>query len=131
MSATGFNSLDGVTPEEIRIEMGRIQADPAGSGPITDQKETQITPSLGDDACLYGKTKDVPGASSAPVNPSGATSTASVAGNFLKDQINSFFQVSDNRLAMKLFGNKNALLREKMRQKAAGNWVIHPCSNFR
>lgn len=60
-------------------------------------------------------------------SPSGASS----ATNYLKDQIGSFFQVSDNKLAMKLFGNKNALLKEKMRQKAAGNWVIHPCSNFR
>lgn len=53
------------------------------------------------------------------------------ASNFLKDQIISFFQVSDNKLAMKLFGNKNALMREKIRQRAVGNWVIHPCSNFR
>lgn len=124
MAVTGFNSFSGVTAEEIRIEMGRLQVDP-GSGMVKEQKEV---PSLGDDACLYGKPKDV---SSAPVNPSGATSSATITGNFLKDQINSFFQVSDNRLAMKLFGNKNALLREKMRQKAAGNWVIHPCSNFR
>jgi len=53
------------------------------------------------------------------------------ASNYLKDQIISFFQVADNKLAMKLFGNKNALMREKMRQRAVGNWVIHPCSNFR
>lgn len=53
------------------------------------------------------------------------------AGTFLKDQIVSFFQVSDNKLALKLFGNKNALQKEKLRQRAAGNWVIHPCSNFR
>jgi len=50
---------------------------------------------------------------------------------YLKDQIVSFFQVSDNKLAMKLFGNKNALLKEKLRQKSAGHWVIHPLSNFR
>lgn len=58
---------------------------------------------------------------------SGGSSTSS----YLRDQIISFFQPSDNKLAMKLFGNKNALMKEKMRQKAAGNWVIHPCSNFR
>ena len=54
------------------------------------------------------------------------TSTAS-----LRDQITSFFQVSDNKLAMKLFGNKNALEKEKLRHKAVGHWVIHPCSDFR
>ncbi|ESO10035.1 hypothetical protein HELRODRAFT_72757 [Helobdella robusta] len=52
-------------------------------------------------------------------------------GSYLKDQIISFFQVSDNKLALKLFGNRNALMKEKMRQKAVGNWIIHPCSSFR
>jgi hyperpolarization activated cyclic nucleotide-gated potassium channel 2 len=32
---------------------------------------------------------------------------------------------------MKLFGNKNALIKEKQRQQAVGKCVIHPCSNFR
>ena len=51
--------------------------------------------------------------------------------NDLRDQLIALFQPSDNKLAMKLFGNKNALLKEKLRQKAVGKWVIHPCSNFR
>ena len=37
---------------------------------------------------------------------------------------------SDNKLAMKLFGSKKGVLKEKLRQKNAGHWVIHPCSNF-
>src|SRR6218665_511481 len=80
---------------------------------------------VGDEISLYGTPKeelspfkDVDGARSSP-------------SNYLKDQIISFFQPSDNKLAMKLFGNKNALMKEKLRQKEAGNWVIHPCSNFR
>lgn len=50
---------------------------------------------------------------------------------YLRDQLRAMFQVADNRLAMKLFGSHNALLKEKQRQKAVGNFVIHPCSNFR
>lgn len=49
----------------------------------------------------------------------------------LRDQFFSFFQASDNKLAMKLFGSRNALLKEKRRQMAAKTWIIHPCSNFR
>ena len=49
----------------------------------------------------------------------------------VRDQFMAFFQVSDNKLSMKLFGNRKALLRERQRQKAVGNWVVHPCSNFR
>lgn len=49
----------------------------------------------------------------------------------LRDQFYSFFQASDNKLAMKLFGSRNALLKEKRRQMEAKTWIIHPCSNFR
>ncbi|XP_074650570.1 potassium/sodium hyperpolarization-activated cyclic nucleotide-gated channel 3-like [Tubulanus polymorphus] len=79
----------------------------------------------GDDTgSLYGTPKeDLPGGD----QKSGGISTT----NFLREQITALFQPSDNKLAMKLFGNKNALMKEKRRQQAAGNWVIHPCSNFR
>ncbi len=48
-----------------------------------------------------------------------------------KAQFLSFFQPSDNKLAMKLFGTRSALLKERKRQQQAGQWIIHPCSNFR
>ena len=51
--------------------------------------------------------------------------------SYLRDQIVALFQPSDNKLALKLFGNRNALMKEKMRQKAVSSWVIHPCSDFR
>ena len=78
-------------------------------------KDDMITPPI-KESMEFGNTLKTP--------PMSAT-------DYLKDQIISFFQPSDNKLAMKLFGNKNALDREKLRQKEAGNWVIHPCSNFR
>ena len=117
-----------------------------------DHKDTRLLANIGNDASLYGSAPP----NSPPVLPSGAAppchellevppgrkdSAVTMPGSgsggagsttlFLKDQFVSFFQVSDNKLAMKLFGNKNALLKEKQRQKSAGHWVIHPCSNFR
>lgn len=50
---------------------------------------------------------------------------------YLKEQLLAFFEPSDNKLTMKLFGNRNALLKEKKRQKQQGHWIIHPCSSFR
>lgn len=81
---------------------------------------------IGDETSLYGTPKEelLP-----PQNNSNMDKTS--ATTFLREQIYSFFQPSDNKLAMKLFGNKNALLKEKMRHKRVGNWVIHPCSDFR
>nr|ALT57286.1 HCN channel protein [Doryteuthis pealeii] len=84
---------------------------------------------IGDDTSLYGTPKE----ELLPCREENVTveNTKSSPTTFLKDQIYSFFQPSDNKLAMKLFGNKNALYKEKMRHKRVGNWVIHPCSNFR
>ncbi|XP_015910462.2 potassium/sodium hyperpolarization-activated cyclic nucleotide-gated channel 2-like isoform X2 [Parasteatoda tepidariorum] len=53
------------------------------------------------------------------------------AASFMRSQLEALFQPSDNKLAMKLFGSKKALMKERIRQKAAGHWVIHPCSKFR
>ena len=51
--------------------------------------------------------------------------------SFIRNQLQALFQPTDNKLAMKLFGSKKALMKERIRQKAAGHWIIHPCSNFR
>ena len=77
-----------------------------------------------DDVSLYGTPKEEP----LPSIPAMAEKTSS---NFLKNQLQAWFQPTDNRLAMKLFGSKKALVKERIRQKTAGHWVIHPCSSFR
>ena len=50
---------------------------------------------------------------------------------WVRNQLQNIFQPTDNKLAMKLFGSKKALIQERVRQKAAGHWIIHPCSSFR
>ncbi|XP_039314500.1 potassium/sodium hyperpolarization-activated cyclic nucleotide-gated channel 2 isoform X8 [Solenopsis invicta] len=75
-----------------------------------------------DDVSLYGTPKEEPG----PGLPG-----QEVKQSFLKNQLQALFQPTDNKLAMKLFGSKKALMKERIRQKTAGHCVIHPCSNFR
>ncbi|XP_055642931.1 uncharacterized protein LOC129779470 isoform X5 [Toxorhynchites rutilus septentrionalis] len=77
-----------------------------------------------DDVSLYGTPKEEP-------LPSIPPSTEKPSSNFLKNQLQAWFQPTDNRLAMKLFGSKKALVKERIRQKTSGHWVIHPCSSFR
>ncbi|CAH1640213.1 unnamed protein product [Spodoptera littoralis] len=71
-----------------------------------------------DDVSLYGT----------PVEPAPPATDAKQG--FLRNQLQALFQPTDNKLAMKLFGSKKALMKERIRQKAAGHWVIHPCSSF-
>ena len=64
-------------------------------------------------------------------------SIRNTCGQYVREQLLSFSQPSDNRLSMKLFGSKNAFVREKLKRTAAASspsgssWLIHPCSNFR
>ncbi|XP_022236546.1 uncharacterized protein LOC111084058, partial [Limulus polyphemus] len=73
-----------------------------------------------DDVSLYGTPKE-------EVGPFLTDAKSS----FMKIQLESLFHPSDNKLAMKLFGSKKALMKERIRQRAAGHWIIHPCSKFR
>lgn len=77
-----------------------------------------------DDISLYGTPKEEPG-------PTPLGSAEAGKQSFIKNQLQALFQPTDNKLAMKLFGSKKALMKERIRQKAAGHWVIHPCSSFR
>ncbi|XP_064211774.1 potassium/sodium hyperpolarization-activated cyclic nucleotide-gated channel 3 isoform X4 [Tribolium castaneum] len=77
-----------------------------------------------DDVSLYGTPKEEPG-------PTPLGSAEAGKQSFIKNQLQALFQPTDNKLAMKLFGSKKALMKERIRQKAAGHWVIHPCSSFR
>lgn len=97
---------------------GYFAADPTAC-PVLSGSSVYVTPS---DMESPSKADQTQSSSSVPVQS---------AGIYLREQIISFFQPSDNKLAMKLFGNKKALMVEKLRQKDAARWIIHPCSNFR
>lgn len=102
----------------------------------------------GDDLSLYGTPKEElgPGPMGNHNGPTGANVISNSAGggsagggsgqdtgkqSFIKNQLQALFQPTDNKLAMKLFGSKKALMKERIRQKETGHWVIHPCSSFR
>ena len=87
---------------------------------VRDASEGDTFFTENDNISLYGTPKE-------EVGPVFAEAKAS----FMRNQIESLFQASDNKLAMKLFGSKKALMNERLRQKESGHWIIHPCSNFR
>ncbi|XP_076681737.1 hyperpolarization activated cyclic nucleotide gated potassium channel Ih isoform X2 [Andrena cerasifolii] len=74
-----------------------------------------------DDVSLYGTPKEEPG----PGHPGQETKPR------FRNQLQAMFHVTDNKLAMKLYGSQKGLMKERIRQEAAGHWVIHPCSSFR
>lgn len=57
------------------------------------------------------------------------TSTLTIDGR--KSALISWFQVSDNKMALTFFGSKREIEQEQERQQQSSTWVIHPCSTFR
>ena len=55
------------------------------------------------------------------------TDTFDVKMSFLRN----LFHVSDNRLALKLFGSTRGIKQEEQRLLNCQHWIIHPCSKFR
>ena len=51
--------------------------------------------------------------------------------SFVRRQLWTMLSPTDNRLSMKLFGSRKGIQKEKRRLKAAGHFIIHPCSKFR
>ena len=78
-----------------------------------------------DDISLYGTPKEEIGPNAHFEDANGSRP------GWVRNQLQNIFQPTDNKLAMKLFGSKKALVQERVRQKAAGHWIIHPCSSFR
>lgn len=90
-----------------------------------------------DDVSLYGTPKDEDYDPQLTFNNNQGTYNSNMDSSykggpsFMRNQIEALFQPSDNKLAMKLFGSKKALMNERLRQKESGHWIIHPCSTFR
>lgn len=132
---TGYNkSLPGLSGSTVSRRLTAARC--SSSIRSTESLPEGIVPSLGniqgnlerDDVSLYGTPKEEIGPFS---NFDHSNLPPSNRPGWMRNQLQNIFQPTDNKLAMKLFGSKKALVQERVRQKAAGHWIIHPCSSFR
>eukprot|EP00118_Oscarella_pearsei_P005056 m.22589 g.22589 ORF g.22589 m.22589 type:complete len:596 (+) comp28364_c0_seq2:538-2325(+) len=96
-------------PSELSIAIGR-QSSPTGIVRNVEGSETFVSLArrkglTGDEVLSMGK------------NKSGL--------------LTSWLVVTDNKMALKLFGSKRAIETEQVRQQRSSPWIIHPCSSFR
>uniref|UniRef100_A0A3B4E0P1 Cyclic nucleotide-binding domain-containing protein n=1 Tax=Pygocentrus nattereri TaxID=42514 RepID=A0A3B4E0P1_PYGNA len=52
-------------------------------------------------------------------------------GSFMQRQFGSMLQPGVNKFSLRMYGSQKAVEREQERVKSAGNWIIHPYSDFR
>uniref|UniRef100_A0A8B9HNC5 Cyclic nucleotide-binding domain-containing protein n=1 Tax=Astyanax mexicanus TaxID=7994 RepID=A0A8B9HNC5_ASTMX len=51
--------------------------------------------------------------------------------SFMQRQFGSMLQPGVNKFSLRMYGSQKAVEREQERVKSAGNWIIHPYSDFR
>jgi hypothetical protein len=50
---------------------------------------------------------------------------------FMQRQFSAMLQPGVNKFSLRMYGSQKAVEREQERVKSAGNWIIHPYSDFR
>lgn len=118
----GYNKSLPIVTDSIHTSLPNTRSTLRSAGSLPEG----IVPSGNadrDDISLYGTPKEEIGVTFEDANGSRP--------GWVRNQLQNIFQPTDNKLAMKLFGSKKALIQERVRQKAAGHWIIHPCSSFR
>ena len=117
------------TALDIPIEYAPGSAQPDAEGPHTKIPSIFIS-RTGNRSETVGHP---PPKSKQPISQ--ARSTVSARSNLTisgaERKLRSLFHVSDNRIALKLFGSRRGIMKEEERLKNCQHWVIHPCSKFR
>ncbi|XP_043989768.1 potassium/sodium hyperpolarization-activated cyclic nucleotide-gated channel 2-like [Gambusia affinis] len=120
-------------------------ATPVSSG-VPEKKDSKVSfsnaPSRKASSSLYGPTQtqtqqprnsvtfqkqeDGP-----PIVPAEDAEPQGSQASFMQRQFSSMLQPGVNKFSLRMYGSQKAVEKEQERVKSAGNWIIHPYSDFR
>lgn len=66
-----------------------------------------------------------------PIVPAEDAEARGSQASFMQRQFSSMLQPGVNKFSLRMYGSQKAVEREQERVKSAGNWIIHPYSDFR
>lgn len=66
-----------------------------------------------------------------PIVPAEDAEPRGSQASFMQRQFSSMLQPGVNKFSLRMYGSQKAVEREQERVKSAGNWIIHPYSDFR
>lgn len=147
-------SMDGLTTPvgSLTLGQGGDMANPGGNTPVSggvpEKKDSKVSfsnaPSRKASSSVYGatqtgglqprnsvtfqKTEDGPAIVAAAADESEARGSQA---SFMQRQFSSMLQPGVNKFSLRMYGSQKAVEREQERVKSAGNWIIHPYSDFR
>ncbi|XP_061835777.1 potassium/sodium hyperpolarization-activated cyclic nucleotide-gated channel 2-like [Nerophis lumbriciformis] len=138
-------SMDGsITPGgSLAGGHGGDSVNPGSSG-VPEKKDSKVSfsnaPSRKASSSLHGpsqtpqprnsvtfqKPEDGP-----PIVPAEDAEPRGSQASFMQRQFSSMLQPGVNKFSLRMYGSQKAVEREQERVKSAGNWIIHPYSDFR
>lgn len=123
-SLTGGHGADGGIHEkkDSKVSFSNAPSRKASSS-LHGPAQTQTQPR---NSVTFQKTEDGPQIVPAEdVEPQGSQAS------FMQRQFSSMLQPGVNKFSLRMYGSQKAVEREQERVKSAGNWIIHPYSDFR
>ncbi|KAM9322184.1 potassium/sodium hyperpolarization-activated cyclic nucleotide-gated channel 2 [Pholidichthys leucotaenia] len=118
-------------------------ATPASSG-VPEKKDSKVSfsnaPSRKASSSLHGPTQSQQPRNSVtfqkpedgpPIVPAEDAEPRGSQASFMQRQFSSMLQPGVNKFSLRMYGSQKAVEREQERVKSAGNWIIHPYSDFR
>ncbi|XP_029380613.1 potassium/sodium hyperpolarization-activated cyclic nucleotide-gated channel 2-like [Echeneis naucrates] len=118
-------------------------ATPVSSG-VTEKKDSKVSfsnaPSRKASSSLHGPTQTQQPRTSVtfqkpedgpPIVPAEDAEPRGSQASFMQRQFSSMLQPGVNKFSLRMYGSQKAVEKEQERVKSAGNWIIHPYSDFR
>nr|XP_055059566.1 potassium/sodium hyperpolarization-activated cyclic nucleotide-gated channel 2-like [Misgurnus anguillicaudatus] len=132
-------SMDGITTPVGSLTQGNDASNP-GTTPVPEKKESKVSfsnaPSRKTSSSIHGTQQprnSVTFLKSEDASQNGAEDgeTQGSQASFMQRQISSMLQPGVNKFSLRMYGSQKEVEKEQERVKSAGNWIIHPYSDFR
>ncbi|KAF7222732.1 potassium/sodium hyperpolarization-activated cyclic nucleotide-gated channel 2 [Nothobranchius furzeri] len=121
----GTTSVSSGAPEKKDSKVSFSNA-PSRKASSSLHGQTQTQTQQPRNSVTFQKPEDGP-----PIVPAEDAEPRGSQASFMQRQFSSMLQPGVNKFSLRMYGSQKAVEKEQERVKSAGNWIIHPYSDFR
>lgn len=122
----GESANPGSTPVSSSVPEKKDSKVSFSNAPSRKASSSQTQTQQPRNSVTFQKADDGP-----PIVPAEDAETRGSQASFMQRQFSSMLQPGVNKFSLRMYGSQKAVEREQERVKSAGNWIIHPYSDFR
>ncbi|XP_013876721.1 potassium/sodium hyperpolarization-activated cyclic nucleotide-gated channel 2 [Austrofundulus limnaeus] len=122
----GESATPGATVPEKKDSKVSFSNAPSRKASSSLHGPTQTQTQQPRNSVTFQKQEDGP-----PIVPAEDAEPRGSQASFMQRQFSSMLQPGVNKFSLRMYGSQKAVEKEQERVKSAGNWIIHPYSDFR